>query len=340
MNACVRAGAPYVSRLRFWSLVVLLGASAAGFAALPFHSLDGSAGRFERPRPGEARPAVEMYVEDGKRYAVYEDTEAAPWHRGLWVRPAGHPSGNSFAFQACAGPATAADACPTRRSAGARNVADRIELVVDGYKTDRDAEEIKLGVGRYFAFDLMLGTDTEAPLNWTLLQQVYQVQRERTSPPFAIFLRRDPDVPRRRDEDPRQVPLQLVMFVRDDADRARGCSAFEGCGTMVGGEPIPVRRGEWTRMVLGLRPSALPAIGRVVLWKDHACLAPTTPPDASFRGAWGYAAGDSLNRTYDPAFDQFDVRVGIYRRQQPRQLSVYFDEIRLGKTLADVTAAC
>jgi Polysaccharide lyase len=337
MKARVGAQEHAVTRLRFWSIVGLLGASAAGFAALPFHSLDADLGRFERPRPGEARPAVEVYVEDGKRYAVFEDAQDQPWHRGLSLRPAGHPNGASFAFRACAGPATASDACPAQRSAGARNVADRIELLVDGSMTGRVEEDLKFGVSRYLAYDLMLGTDTEAPLNWTLLQQVWQLHN--SSPPFAVFLRRDPRVPKTAGEDLRRVPLELVLVVRDEADRGK-CTGTQPCGRVVSGTPMPIQRGQWTRLVLMLRPSAEPTLGRVLLWRDRACVAPGTPPDAVFRGAWGYPARDPVRQTYDPAIDRFDVRVGIYRRQQPRQLSVYFDEVRLGRALGDVTPRC
>ena len=305
------------------------------FAQNAYHDIDGS-GRFEMPnRTIDTNRADEIYRQGDRRYEIYEDPRdpgASSWHRGVWrsgtVR---HGGTHSLAFEAC--PAeiqgNSQSACPAGRST-ASNVSDRVELAVDTWKTGNDDEELKLDRIRYLSFQLFIHADTEVPQNWTIIHQAWQVV-PKGSPPFAVWI-----LPDTNSRDLRASPITLLFVARNDVtdpslhycspERTGGSPKLPSPGTECPIEVhrVTVERGQWNRFVIQLRPSVTSA-GQLAIWQNQSKVR-NVKPDAVYRGPWGYS--------FDK--DEFDIRVGIYRRQQPRRLKLMFDDVRFGSTAASV----
>lgn len=324
--------------------------AALGFSILlpaqaqqTYHDLDGS-GAFAAPIPGlDTSTADEIYVEDGKRYEIYEyprDPAAASWHRALWKSGTVKYSGSySFAFEGCWAEMASGslNTCPAERAQIADNATDRVELAIDTWSTGSDAEELKLDRRRYLSFQLYVHSDTEVPRNWTLVQQVWQrLNATGISPPFAIWVKPDS-----RSVNPSTDPITLLFLARSDLTDP----AIHYCRADYEGGPVPipapgyqcpaevyevqVQRGEWNRFIIQLQPSLHTGgnVGQVAVWRNTSNVTGVTP-DAMWQGPWGYAATGIE--------DEFDVRVGIYRREQPRRLKLMFDDVRFGSTAASV----
>ena len=287
--------------------LLLLGGWHTASAQVAYHDLK-SPGRFELPNYSvDPNRTDEIYLENSKRYQIYEfprDPALPTWHKGISLEDTLKPGDPYLVFEGCWDliPVGSVN-CPT----GARgrefiNISDRVELAVDQWSKGVETQEVKFDTRRYVSFDLYIDPISEKPQNWTLIHQVWQLNGG--SPPFAIYLKPS-GFP-----DGKRPTVTLMFVVRND---------FENI-TM---HELVVNKGEWHRFTMQLMPS-LHSTGQVAMW--HNKPATGNRPNAIYRGPWGIST----------APNEWDVRVGIYRRQQPRKLKVAFDNLRFGPTASSV----
>lgn len=208
-------------------------------------------------------------------------------------------------------------------------MSDRVELAVDNWKVGHDDHEVRFDKYRYVAFMLYIHPHTEVPSSGTLIHQVWQMGIK-APPPFAIWIQ-----PEAGTGNWAAAPIELIFVLRNDATdpSKRYCSPeragatyatpAEGTDCPIEMFRVQVGKGQWNRFVVQLKPSL--GDGQLAVWQNRTP-APGVRPDAIYRGPWDCSAG----------MNQFDVRVGIYRRQQSRRLKLMFDNIRLGSTAASV----
>ena len=306
-----------MSRFAWLVVCLTLGSMATGaHAQTPYRALDGRDVEFTMPSSTDSSAATEILLAGGQRYEIYETPTVPAWHRGLWMSGSTPFNGTpSFSFEGCQGPILDGSAdCPSGSFSDNPNHADRVELAIDSWSSGDDMEEVKLGRRRYVSFWVNFHEDTQAPLNWTLVHQVWQRMNASRSPPFAIFVA--PDSLLKSNSAKHMAPLVLNFVARNDGNFSTGQTIYS----------MPIERSQWHQMTFLYQPSLDAAQGLIAFWLDK----PTSQvPDMVWRGAWGYTP--TL-----PIENQFDVRVGIYRRQQPRRMKVMFNNIKLGPTAASI----
>lgn len=291
--------------------LLLLGASHTATAQSAYHDLK-SHGRFDLPDYSiDPRRTDEIYLENSKRYQIYEqprDPAEPTWHEGVRRDTTLKADGDEvFVFEGCwdVVPAGGIDCPETRRGKDFINVADRVELAVDQWSKGDETQEVKLDRRRYVSFDLYIDPKSEKPRNWTLIHQVWQLNGG--SPPFAIYVKPN-NWPQGK-----HPTITLQFVVRKDFDQTRGTVVKE----------IEVTKGQWQHFTIQLNPS-LQSTGQLAVWHNKRAIG--NRPDVFYRGPWGNAN----------APNEWDVRVGIYRRQQPRKMMVAFDNIKFGSTASSV----
>jgi hypothetical protein len=97
---------------------------------------------------------------------------------------------------------------------------------------------------------------------------------------------------------------------------------------------LQIQKARWYDVTIRLEPShAGDGIGgEVSVWIDKD--ATVDAPDGQWLGDWGYVPGDLGGVAQNG--DTFDIRIGVYRRKQPRRFAVFFDEIKVGPTATSV----
>jgi hypothetical protein len=92
-------------------------------------------------------------------------------------------------------------------------------------------------------------------------------------------------------------------------------------------------RGKWHEFVLGLKPG-YNNDGTIELWLDGVKVF-----DA--QQDWGYEPGiyDNDGESIE-VFDSFNFRVGLYRREQPRTFTVYYDDIKYADNFLEAVPGC
>lgn len=176
------------------------------------------------------------------------------------------------------------------------NLAGRSELFV---VAPDDTYTLKFGEKKYFGFAMKLDKWAfDMPLNWCLFTQVFQNQDPWIySPPFALDFKIGQD-------NPIQYQVETIG------------TAGLGSTVRYTGD---INRDQWYKFVLALKPG-YNGDGTIELWVDDVKVY-----DA--QQDWGYAPG-----TYEgtEVNDSFNFRVGLYRREQPRAFTVYYDQVKYG----------
>lgn len=166
---------------------------------------------------------------------------------------------------------------------------------------------------RYFSFSFMLDPQYEVPYAWVLHLQVWQCCGGH--PPFTMQV-----IP----ANDKAGPVKLTFGVHDDAAE-RAPRHPEHVLYEVG-----VRRGEWHHVMLFFEPQsdASSAPGSIVLWMDGA-------RRFDFKGRWGY---DPQQRPFDGhSFGpNMAIEFGIYRQRQATTQTIYFSNVKYGRSLADI----
>jgi len=184
------------------------------------------------------------------------------------------------------------------------NVAGRSEAFV--VEAD-DEYALKLGEKKYFGFAIKLDKWAfDMPLNWCLFMQVFQNQDPWTySPPLSLHFKIAQD-----------NPLKYQVETIGTADMVSTARTVRYTGD--------INRDQWYKFVLALKPG-YNSDGTIELWVDDVKVY-----DAAVD--WGYAPG-----TYGDVevYDSFNFRVGLYRREQPRAFTVYYDEVKYGDSYAE-----
>jgi hypothetical protein len=191
------------------------------------------------------------------------------------------------------------------------NVANRCELYA--VPAD-DINVLKYGEKKYFGFAMKLDEFAfDEPYNWCLFMQVFQNQSPSDfPPPLALDFKMAQD-----------NPLQFELKTSDNDNLGSRIVRYTG----------DFERGEWYEFVLGLKPG-YSNDGTIELWLDGVKVF-----DA--QQDWGYEPG-----TYDDegedieVFDSFNFRVGLYRREQPRNFTVYYDDIKYADNFLEAVPGC
>lgn len=301
-------------------------------ASPPYVSIDGSGGTVIAPRRKvDTASAADVYVENGLRYEIYDDIKGKEWHRPIWQSPSIYPyngAAPSLAFEACRAHVVD-NTCPPTADNNFPNDKDREELAVISHATGTEQHQLRFGRTRYLSFLVYFHEVSEVPSLWTLISQVWQV--DGNGPPFAIWIK--PAKSFAPGQTAQTAPLELRFAARDDTTTDGFTSICEDGDTSVGCPAIiyskQVMRGRWYHFAFRFQPSHS-GDGQIAIWDGGSAI--QTRPAVVWSHDWGYATGSRQGS----AKDKFDVRVGIYRRQQPRALLVMFDDIRYGPTAASV----
>jgi len=194
------------------------------------------------------------------------------------------------------------------------NVKDKIMLSPVLHSS---AHRIDLGGGdtqRYFSFDFMLDPAYEVPRGWLVHMQVWQCCTGH--PPFTVHVTPGRD---------KRGPVEFAFDVTDDAQEA----AHYGIPAII--YRMGVQRGVWNRMAFRLNPQAdgSGAPGDITMWLNGA-------QKFDYHGFWAFQPGHADPVTHVPFTSRVGIDLGIYRRRQPSTQIIYFDNIRYGRSLADV----
>lgn len=189
------------------------------------------------------------------------------------------------------------------------NVAGRYELFA---VPANDENVLKYGEKKYFGFAMKLDEFAfDTPLNWCLFMQVFQNQTPPGfPPPLSLHFKMAQDFPI-------QFELTKTELNRDQTVFNTG----------------DLERGRWYEFVLGLRPG-YNNDGTVELWVDGVKVY-----DA--QQDWGVEPGiyDKDGESIE-IFDSFNFRVGLYRREQPRTFTVYYDDIKYADSYLEAVPGC
>jgi hypothetical protein len=201
-------------------------------------------------------------------------------------------------------------------------VPDRAEVIISSLQ---DANGVRFARMSYVRFQFMIDPTSQPTYNgngsseFLLIHQVWQYSSNanaHANPPFAVFVKQD-------DAD---AAITLQFRVKTDFTTAgeRNVSDYDVVLEQ------KVTKGKWYEVVEQLTPSESSSgeDGQIAVWFDvPVCM----PPSAVWNGYWGYPVG------FDGHTDEFNVRVGVYRGQQPRPFEVYFDQVKMGGSGASVS---
>jgi Ca-dependent carbohydrate-binding module xylan-binding/Polysaccharide lyase len=177
---------------------------------------------------------------------------------------------------------------------------------------------------RFVSFDFMLDPSYQNPQGWLIHMQAWQGTG--FSPPFTIQAAPNNDA---------MANVQFMFNIRDDAIQT---AQFESLKTIY---TMPVSRGIWYNMVLELEPSfdGSPNPGLITAWLNGV-------QQFTYNGYWGYnpssppawAPKADLPATWN-AYDASEIGIefGLYRGRQVTTQTIYFDNIRYGRTIESVT---
>lgn len=240
------------------------------------------------------------FVDNAQMFRVYEQGlwHVRPWVSSSLVVNASNTSSSCIGFHGIAAPDN-------------YNVKDKGEIVIS---QKDDSSALTLNGLRYLAFDFYIDPVSLTPLNWTLICQALQDAEAGHSPPFAIYVREDSS-PAYPDEN--HVFLDFVLS-NDNVSQTNVWSTT-------------VEKGTWHHIIVQLKPSPLNdgEDGQLAIYYDSD---PGDGADYVWQGDWGYAP-----HAAEPYVgNTFDVRMGIYRRKQPRAFSWFMDNIRFGSQKSTV----
>lgn len=187
-----------------------------------------------------------------------------------------------------------------------------------------DSMFVNLPVMHYVNFNFMLDPAYENPIGWLIHMQAWQDTG--MSPPFTIEALPNPN---------KTAPVSFIFNIRDDALEEQKLGQKKTIYT------LPVTRGVWYNMTLGLMPSydGLPQLGTITMWLNGQQM-------FSYKGYWGY--NPWAPPVWEPKSDvppvwnpynasEIGVEFGNYRGRQATTQIIYFNNIRYGTTLESVS---
>ncbi len=215
------------------------------------------------------------------------------------------------------------DGCVRMTKACSHHKKDKIEFWPVHPEND-DAMDIMSGEPRFFSFDFKLDAGYEVGTRMVLHMQARQELRG-NSPIFTMYVQ-----PVSQKANPATAPVDLVFVVRDDEDvrrrdEARSDAPFFRFGRAI--HTLRIERNRWYRMTLQLLPAYIGSgrQGHIVMWLDGE-------QKFEYGGTWGYKPDPKVPRS-----KKIGLAFDIYRAPfQSATQKVYFDNVNYSSSLDDV----
>lgn len=246
-------------------------------------------------------PGVHTYnlFDNNKQFEIYEHNSHL--HALPWLSPTSYSQGKtSIGFHS---PAATSN----------QQIIDRSELNVVNHNNQY---ALTIGKRRYLSFSVKIHTNSQTPVGWTQIHQLWQHNSTPSNgPPFALYIKTSPNP---------NADIVLQARIRNDQT---GGGTHDGISIW----EQTIERGNFYKLTMQYQPyysgytGAGFHEGQMALWFNGS-----TEPALVYRGNFGYDASPSN------ISNSFDARVGIYRKMQDRSMIVFFDDIKFGSTASSV----